>query len=290
MSSEAEGRTFTLAQLAELCGVPPAVIRAWVERDLLVPLRRGRAPVFAFAQAAAARTLALLRGAGWTPARIARSLQRARTVVRDRDAALAGLTASLDAQRLCVRTPDGRLLEPGGQLLFDFGNEGGTGGGTVHDLRSPRDWFQIGVEAEAQGRYEEAVRAYAAATADGDGDAETRFNLGNCLWRIGQRSEACAQYEQAVAMAPDYAEAWNNLGIARQGIGDMAGARVAFLRALQLVPYYADAHFNLADLLAAHGDRDGARRHWRAYLSYDPNSRCADQVRRRLADGGDDLA
>lgn len=275
------GRTFTLLQLAELCGVPPGVVRAWVERDLLVPSRRGKAPQFPFAQVAAARTLTQLRAAGWTAARIARSLQRARTVVGDRDAALSGLLASIDQERLCVRTPDGRLVEPGGQLLFDFGAPVGA---TVHDLRSAADWFQIGVDAEAHGRLDDAVAAYQRSAGD---DAEVAFNLGNCLWRLQQKPEALAAFERAVTLAVDYAEAWNNLGIARRALGDLAGAVVACSRALALVPYYADAHFNLADALAASGDREGARRHWRAYLSYDPNSRWAEQVRRRLQEGGD---
>lgn len=275
------GRTFTLPQLAELCGVPPAVVRSWVERELLVPSRRGRSPLFPFAQVAAARTLTQLRAAGWTALRIGKALARARTVVRDREAALSGLLASIDQERLCVRTPDGRLVEPGGQLLFDFGAPAGA---VVHDLRTAADWFQIGVDAEAHGRLEEAVAAYQ--RADGD-DAEVAFNLGNCLWRLLRKAEALAAYERAVALAADYAEAWNNLGIARRALGDLPGAVAACSRALALVPYYADAHFNLADALAAGGDREGARRHWRAYLSYDPNSRWAEQVRRRLqeADG-----
>jgi len=54
-----------------------------------------------------------------------------------------------------------------------------------------------------------------------------------------------------------------------------------------IVPHYADAHFNLAEALAVVGDLQGARRHWRAYLSFDPNSRWADQVRKRLQNHGD---
>jgi tetratricopeptide (TPR) repeat protein len=56
----------------------------------------------------------------------------------------------------------------------------------------------------------------------------------------------------------------------------------ALEKALELVPHYADAHYNLAEALAAVGDLDRAREHWRAYLTFDPNSRWAEQVRRRL--------
>jgi diketogulonate reductase-like aldo/keto reductase len=50
-----------------------------------------------------------------------------------------------------------------------------------------------------------------------------------------------------------------------------------------------DEHHNeglLREALAVAGDLDGARRHWRAYLTFDPNSRWAEQVRRRLQSHG----
>jgi hypothetical protein len=52
------------------------------------------------------------------------------------------------------------------------------------------------------------------------------------------------------------------------------------------VPHYADAHYNLAEAFAVTGDLEGAKGHWRAYLTFDPNSRWADHVRRRLQSNG----
>ncbi|MBL9078870.1 MAG: tetratricopeptide repeat protein [Planctomycetes bacterium] len=276
-------RTFTLAELAELAGLPRNVVRRWVEQDLLQP-RRGSTDAFAFRALGAARTLAQLWRAGWTAPRIQRAWQLARTVVADPDAALTGLLASIGQRRVTVRTPDGRLVEPGGQLLFDFG--GRAEAAALPSLRSPHDWFQAGVDAEAAGRLEDAVRAYERAL--GTRNPEAHFNLGNCLYALRRRGDAVAQFEAAVAAAPDYAEAWNNLGIVRGELGDRDGSIAALRRALALVPHYADAHYNLAESLAVSGAIDEARRHWRAYLSFDPNSRWAEQVRRRLqAHGGD---
>ena len=93
---------------------------------------------------------------------------------------------------------------------------------------------------------------------------------------------ACLSFETALRREPDYAEAWNNLGIARGELSRGPAAIEAFRRALEIVSHYADAHFNLAEALAVQGDLEGARRHFRAYLSYDPNSRWAEQVRQRL--------
>lgn len=273
-------RTFTLAELAEFCGLPASVIERWVDQDLLQP-ERGTAQSFSFRAVGRARSLAQLRRAGWSAARIARGWRLARTVVADPDTALTGLLASIGQRRVTVRTADGRLVEPGGQLLFDFAASAlASRRSGLPQLRSPQDWFLLAVDAEAAGRLDDAVRAYEKAIAGGS--PEAHFNLGNCLYALRRRSEAAAQFALVTARAPDCAEAWNNLGIVRGELGDRQGAIDALERALVLVPHYADAHYNLADALAVVGDLDGARRHWRAYLSFDPNSRWAEQVRRRL--------
>lgn len=280
-----EERTFTADELAELCGLPVAVVRRFRERELLLPMR-GSVGRYPFRAAGTARTLAQLWRAGWTAPRIERAWRLAQTVVPDPDAALTGLLASIGQKRLTVRSPDGRLLEPTGQLLFDFAAAGAQdeGGTALPRLRSSQDWFAIGVDAEAAGRLEDAVRAYEHALPGGS--AETHFNLGNCYYALRRRKEAVDQFVAAIAKAPDYAEAWNNLGIVRGEIGDRHGAVEALERALELVPHYADAHYNLAEALAVVGELERAKQHWRRYLTFDPNSRWAERVRRRLQNGG----
>lgn len=280
---QASPQQLSLRQVAALAEVAPAALRAWVGRDLLrASARSGRLLWFDFRAVGRARTLARFHAAGWSARRIERGLQQARRLCRGDDAALEGLLASLEVGRLAVRTADGRLLEPGGQLLMDFAGDPAAAPetGVVRSLRTPQHWFVQGVEAEASGRLEDAVRCYQRALPGGD--AETSFNLGNCLFALGRREAAVAQYELAVGREADYAEAWNNLGIAQGDLGDATAAIAAFRRALELVPHYADAHYNLADALAQQDDLEGARRHFRAYLSFDPNSRWAEQVRRRL--------
>lgn len=276
-------RTFSLGELAELCGLPASVVKRWVERELLSP-QRGSLQQFSFRALGTARTLAQFWRAGWSAPRIQRAWRLARTVVADADEALTGMLASLGCRRVTVRLSDGQLVEPGGQMLFDF-----SGGEAVDAralaMRSPNDWFTIGVDAEAAGRIEDAVRAYERAVATAN--PEAHFNLGNCYYALRRRAEAAQQFEAATRAAPDYAEAWNNLGIVRGELADRDGAVAALQRALALVPHYADAHYNLAETLAVVGELEGARRHWRAYLSFDPNSRWAEQVRRRLKSHGD---
>lgn len=276
-------RTFGVDELAELCGLPVSVIKRWQERGLLQPMR-GSVRRFAFRSVGTVRTLAELWRAGWSAPRIARAWQLARTVVPDPDAALTGLLASIGTKRVTVRAPDGRLVEQTGQMVFDFSAAAETESEPLPQLRSAQDWFAIGVDAEAAGRLEDAVRAYEHALPVGS--AETHFNLGNCYYELRRRKEAVDQFAAAIARAPDYAEAWNNLGIVRGEVGDRQGAVEALGRALEIVPHYADAHYNLAEALAVVGDLERARTHWRAYLTFDPNSRWAEQVRQRLRTNG----
>jgi tetratricopeptide (TPR) repeat protein len=279
------GRTnatrYTAAELARLCGVAPVLILAWSLRGLL-PRTTGRA-IYGFRDLVRGRQLARLNEAGWTPGRLGKVVQQALRLCGDVDAALAGLLVD-DTVGAAVRLPDGRLCATDGQGLFDFDGPA-AGVAPVVDLRSPMGWFQCGVEAEAEGRLADAIAAYERAVPDAG--AEAAFNLGNCRYRLREPELARQAFEQAVAVAPDYAEAWNNLGTACLLLQDRPAAIAAFRRALAIVPHYADAHYNLADALAVGGDLEGAREHWRAYLGFDPNSRWAEGVRRRLqaADG-----
>ena len=274
---------FTVDELAQLCGLPVNVISRWVHHQLLLPMR-GSASRFTFRSVGTVRTLAELWRAGWTAPRIVRAWRLACSVVDDSDAALTGLLASIGDKRVTVRAPDGRLIESTGQLVFDFDAAADLSCEPLRQMRSPQDWFAIGVEAEAAGRLQDAVRAYEHSLPSGS--AEAHFNLGNCYYELRRRQDAVEQFEAAIARAPDYAEAWNNLGIARGEIGRRDGAVEALGHALRIVPHYADAHYNLAEALAVVGDLDRARQHWRAYLTFDPNSRWAEQVRQRLRRNG----
>ena len=272
-------RTFSVTELAEHCGLPQAVVERWLSLGLLTTMR-GSIRRFDFPAVGRARTLSELRRAGWTAPRIKARWQEAQRVIPDPSEALAGLLAGVGSRRVTVRAPDGRLLETSGQQLFDFAEAAADSEAALPRLRTAQDWFAIGVEAEAAGRLKDAARAYEHALPDCS--AETHFNLGNCYYELRQRKQAVDQFVAAIGRAPDYAEAWNNLGIVRGEVGDGRGAVEALERALELVPHYADAHFNLAEALSAIGEFERAREHWRAYLTFDPNSRWADQARRRL--------
>ena len=279
------GQCYTIVELAGLLSVTVGVIRSWCSQGLLpaAPVRTRR--VYGYGDLARARVLGRLHENGWRAARIAKAVAKARRLVSTVDEALAGIDAAASDQQGAMRLADGRICTPAGQgLLFD--HDALSSRPTVRRLRSPSEWFQLATEAEAAGRLDDAIIAYERSLPEAG--VEALFNLGNCRYQTGCVEQAEAALRAAVAIDPRYVEAWNNLGIACSAL-DRGGAAIqAFRQALQLRPHYADAHFNLADALAASGDLAGARRHWRAYLTFDPNSRWAEHVRGRLqaVDGG----
>lgn len=270
---------YTIGALAKQLSASTSRIRSWSARGFLPVAPTSTKPVYGYRDLARARVLCRLHERGWTPANLAKAVASARRIVSDLDEALAGLDSVAVDQSGAMRLADGRVCTPDGQqLLFGTGSFGANA--EVRQLRSSADWVQQAMEAEAAGRLEDAIIAYERSLPEAG--VEALFNLGNCRYQFGLLKGAYEALEAAVALDPQYVEAWNNLGIASSALGRAEDAMKAFHRAVALRPHYADAHFNLADMLAARGDLEGARRHWRAYLTFDPNSRWAEQVRLRL--------
>ena len=282
---------FSVAQLARLVEVPAASVRAWTKRGWLRPARTlGTLPLFDFAQLATARALAALQRDGVTPARLRRALTQLGRWHLDAQSlrgALASLTRDAD---LLVRTPDGRLAEPSGQLRLEFGRVAASTPAPRLALRAtprdPLDAFEAALRHEADGELEAALAAYEAALVGFGREPEILFNLGNVLFALTRHAAAAAHFLGAIEIDPEFPEAWNNLGNALAELGRREHGVAAYRKALEVRPDYADAHFNLAEALHGAGDGVGARAHWQAYLSRDPFSRWAQRARARLAEQG----
>lgn len=72
-------------------------------------------------------------------------------------------------------------------------------------------------EAYLAGDFAEAVRRYEAVAAAGLEGATLRYDLGNALFRAGQRGRAAASWERALRLDPSDAEARANLALVRRG-------------------------------------------------------------------------
>lgn len=279
-------RLFSAEQLAQAVGLAPADVRAFVREGWLAPTRTiRRLQLFDFKQMACARDLAALRKGGVKPAALRRALRQLRRWHPDAESIGGALQTLERGGELLVRTPDGRLAEPCGQLRLQFDLPAAS------RLSAPRLRFQVdplvafeaALQDEADGRYEDALLGYGHALAGFGREPEILFNLGNVLYALGRTADAAAHFLDAVTADGEFAEAWNNLGNALLDVGKGAHAQLAYRRALELRPDYADAHFNLAEALHAQGESAAARAHWQAYLHADPFSRWARRARARLA-------
>src|SRR5439155_18816078 len=103
--------------------------------------------------------------------------------------------ARLEVQekRLVVRSTDGDLREPTGQMLLDFSEPGGEA-----TLRFQGDRFEEAVALEEEGRLLEAAAAYRGILAEEGPDIAVSFNLANVLYALGEQAAAAERFRQVI--------------------------------------------------------------------------------------------
>ena len=296
-------RFYTPAMLADLLGVPVAVIRRWHRRGLIVPVREvRRLPYFDFQEVATARRLAELLAAGMSPAAIEKKLEALGRYLPGVARPLAQLSVMVRGKQILLRQGDG-LIEPGGQLRFDFdaverssvgsaqcGVLGGEPGELAEDAASdetaatvsPDEMCRLAAELEEDGQLAAAGDMYRAAMAAGGPKAEICFQLAELLYRQGDLGGARERYYTAIELNEDYVEARANLGCVLAETGQRELAVAAFEGALAYHPDYEDAHYHLARTLDEMGQHDRAEEHWREFLAQAPDSPWAEEARARL--------
>jgi len=292
-------RLYTPAMLAELLGVPVAIIRRWHRRGLIVPVREvRRLPYFDFREVTTARRLADLLAAGMSPAAIEKKLAALGRYLPDVQRPLAQLSVIVRGKEILLRQGDG-LVEPGGQLRFDFEapeHEPPASTDTVpiaqlSEIGPPKigpepssadEMRRSAAELEEDGQLTAAAEMYRAAMAAGGPKAELCFQVAELLYRQGDCDGARERYYMAVELDEDYVEARANLGcvLAETGQSDLAVA--AFEGALLYHSDYADVHYHLARVLDDTDRRDKAEEHWQAFLELAADSPWADEARARL--------
>ncbi|NQT11471.1 MAG: MerR family transcriptional regulator [Planctomycetes bacterium] len=298
-------RLYTPAMLAELLGVPVAVIRRWHRRGLIVPVREvRRLAYFDFREVATARRLAELLAAGTSPRAIEKKLEALGRYVPGVERPLAQLSVIIEGKEILLRQGDG-LIEPGGQLRFDFdaaevtetlpeeSGESTDGADRVVSMSeqgegdeaptSVEQMCRMAAELEDGGQLEAAADTYRAALAAAGPVPEICFQVAELLYRLGDLSGARERYYMAVELDEDYVEARANLGCVLAELGQRELAVAAFQGALVYHEDYGDVHYHLARTLDELGRGDEAESHWQAFLDHAPDSPWADQARGRLA-------
>ncbi len=274
---------YTPAMLAELIDVPVAIIRRWHRRGLIVPAREvRRLPYFDFQEVSTARRLAELLAAGVSPRAIEKKLETLRRYLPDVQRPLAQLSVIIEGRQILLRQGDG-LIEPGGQLRFDFEAAQSKAPTTKPIPSTPEQMCSLAVELEEDGQLDAAAEMYRAAMAAGGPKADICFQVAELLYRTGDAAGARERYYMAVELDENYVEARANLGcvLAEMGQGELAVA--AFLGALKYHPDYADVHYQLARTLDELGQPDRAGKHWETFVELAPDNPWAEEARQRLS-------
>ena len=286
----------TPASLAGLLGTSVSTIRRWQRRGWIVPTREvRRLAYFNFQEVATARRLVELSAAGMTLWGIEKTLSALARHLPDVKRPLAELSIVIEGKHLLVRQQDG-LVEPGGQLRFDFKAAGDSPDRAAGDVgpadvlafadhetpATPDEFIQAAEQLEDEGDSGAAAEMYRAALAAGGPRAEICFRLAEFLYQTHQVEAARERYYMAIELDEEYVEARANLGCVLAELGERELAVSAFQGALAFHDDYADAHYHLGRTLDALGQSDEAVTHWEAFLRLSASSPWADEARQRL--------
>ena len=290
---------YSVRDAARILKVKPARLRYW-KRTQLVRSREGGDPEagFEFGDLVCVKAvLALLEG-GVPLQRIRQSVDILRDQVPELTEPLAALRLWNVAPKRVVVRHDGILLEPDGQLVLEFEDEGGEraaadiapiapaapqAGAPADDALSALDWFEIGCGLDSDpASYDRAIEAYRKALALDAVFADAHCNLGAALYNKGSRDEARGCFNRCLELEPGHVEARFNLANLFEEEGQHEMALGHYLAALEGDPLYSDIHVSLALLYEKLGRLSDGRRHWRRYLQIEPQGALAEIARHRL--------
>jgi protein O-GlcNAc transferase len=130
--------------------------------------------------------------------------------------------------------------------------------------------FNTGVVLERLGDRAAALHCYEKARVHCPEHAAVLLNLGPLLARLGRLDEAVAVCREAVRLYPQSFDCHYNLGDVLQGQGLHAPALAEFEQALALDPSSARAEMAAALALAALGEVEPARRRWQQVVARQP--------------------
>ena len=134
-----------------------------------------------------------------------------------------------------------------------------------------RDRFDEALALESVDRAR-AEAAYRAVIAHDPSRVEAYVNLGALLCEAGRFDDAVRLFDAALAQGLSGPLLQFNHGVALEDAGQPGRAAEAYEAALALDPGMADAHYNLALLLEQRGDGQGALRHLSAYRRLAPDA------------------
>ena len=145
-----------------------------------------------------------------------------------------------------------------------------------------RDHLNVGVEFEAAGQIEAAIREHERALEIDPKLSQAHINLLVLYGRTGQLDKATAHYQAAAKTNPNQADLHYNYGVLAFDQQRFQEARKAFETALEINPNYARAHNNMGQMLEMDRRFDEALGHYDKAVENQPNYRLAHFHRGRL--------
>ncbi|MCO8125137.1 tetratricopeptide repeat protein [Stieleria sp. TO1_6] len=298
-------RYHTPAMLADLLQVSVRVIRRWHRRGLITPVvTLHKLPYFDYAEVATARRLAGWIAAGASPATIESRLVELIEVLPNIRRPLDQLSILVEGKQVLLRQGGG-LIEPGGQMRFDFdaletpsqpAESDSNRGHDVIAFQHPDDPPMVSVvgqfdqdelliaayEAEDDDDLETAVAMYHTILARDGARADISFQIGELLYRMNHLFAARERFYTAIELDPDFVEARASLGAVLAELGQNELAIAALRGALSMHDDYADVHYMLGKTLDKVGEGSESLRHWERILELAPESPWAAEAKERL--------
>ena len=131
----------------------------------------------------------------------------------------------VQGKQILLRQGDG-LIEPGGQLRFDFDAWRGRAHAAAGRCPPrPSRCAGLAAELEEDGQLAAAAEMYRAAMAAGGPKAEICFQVAELLYRQGDLAGARERYYMAIELDEDYVEARANLGCVLAETGQRESGR-----------------------------------------------------------------
>ncbi|MEM9588978.1 MAG: MerR family transcriptional regulator [Planctomycetota bacterium] len=291
---------YTPVMLAKLLGISVHVVRRWQRRGLIRPVRTmHRLPYFDFREVATAKRLAHWIDSGASPRAIEQRLVDLIEGLPDIQRPLDQLSILIEGKHVLLRQGEG-LIEPGGQLRFDFdaaepssesdddrmvfAMETHPKGTSAAHVSPPvdDDLLQAAFDADDDDDLETAIDCYHAILARDGPRPDICFELGELLYRTNETIAARERFYAAIELDPEFVEARASLGMVLSETGQDELAVAAFRGVLTLHEDYAEVHYHLAKLLSHHQRGIEAASHWRRFLQLAPDSPWKDEAQAAL--------
>lgn len=143
---------------------------------------------------------------------------------------------------------------------------------------SNSDLFQFALDCGNQGKYTEALAAYAKIVEKDKNYPEVYYYQGLVYRDLGLIDEAICAFQTAVTQNPNFAEAHYNLGYAYRCKGLHGEAIPEYQKALELIPgsrtkQMAAIHYNLGFSLFSKGQIDNAISEFGKALTFKPRDK-----------------